>query len=193
MNNSKIELINNYIKRCDDIISSQDFDAAKFLFLEMYSIFSKELPNWWDGLQSNYGRAITEWEYRNPFWLQDMPIIKAKLLNYIATLESQVTYGKPLINIVNNNTANAATQNTINFETEIKIAQNKISEMDSLSEQDTQEALKKLDELFKIVKSVEPRKSKWNKIGSVLKWLADKSVELAVAFSPALMQVISRL
>ena len=68
--NSKIELINNYIKRCDDIIKRKDVNTAHLLFMEIYGVFGKELSNWWDGLQSYYGRAIPGWEQRNPFWLR---------------------------------------------------------------------------------------------------------------------------
>ena len=191
--NSKIELINSYIKRCDDVINRQAFNAARPLFREIHSVFGKELPNWWDDLQSNYGRAIPGWENRNPFWFDDLPLIKAKLINYAATLETKIAPTRPAINIVNNNTANATAQNTIDFETSIKVAQYKISEMESLSEHDTQEALQKLNELLEIAKSKDSKKSKWSKIGVFFKWIADKSVDLAVAFIPALVQVVSGL
>jgi len=191
--NSKIELINSYIKRCDEVIDLQDFDKAHSLFMEIYSVFGNELPSWWSCLQSNYGRAIPGWENRNPFWLEDMPVIKAKLLNYAATLEVKTTPTNPFINIVNNNTANATAQNTMDFEATIKFAQHKISEMESLSQNDTREAIQKLNELLEIAKSKENKKSKWNKIGAFFKWIADKSVDLAIAFAPALMQVIGCL
>lgn len=191
--NSKIELINRYIKRCDEIIHNSDFNSARILFLEILSVYEAEIPNLISGLQSEIGYCRIGWENTNQYWLEDLPALKAKLLNYVSTLKTDILPTRPTINIVNNNTANATAQNTIDFETSIKIAQYKISEMESLSSQDTQEALKKLDELVKIAKSNEPRKSKWSKIGAALKWLADKSVELAVTFAPALMQIISSL
>lgn len=190
---SKLNLINSYIQKCDEIIQSQNFHDAKMLFLEILSVFENEIPQFINGMESEIGRNRYGWKETNQYWLSDLPIVKAKLLNYAATLETKVSPSRPAINIVNNNTANAIAQNTIDFEVTIKNAQKTISEMESLSVQDTQEALKKLDELVKIAKSSEPRKSKWSKIGSALKWLADKSVELAVAFAPALMQVIRGL
>lgn len=192
---NQIELINSYIERCDEVIERNDFYGARTLFLEILSVYETEIPNLLSGLYSEMGRARIEWEDSNRYWLQDMPALKAKLLNYalkLNTVNSSFST-QPRINIINNNTANATAQNTIDFETSIKVAQYNISQMESLSEHDTHEAIQKLNELLEIAKSKDSKKSKWSKIGAFFKWIAEKSVDLAVAFAPALMQVICSL
>lgn len=154
----KIEMLNNYAEKCDAIISRTDTNAAKQLFLEIVSVYESEIPDFWNGLQSSMGRCCQGWEFINQYWLVDLPIIKSKLLNYAGTLTIKHNTSRPFINIVNNNNAYATAQNTIDFETSIKTAQKKIAEMESLSAIDTQEALKKLNELLEIAKSKESKK-----------------------------------
>lgn len=190
---NKINLMNEYIHRCDDALQSQDIQQAKTLFLEIVSVYETEIPNFWNGLKSDNGRAIPNWEYINPYWLADLPIVKAKLINYTSTFTSKQNPSSHIF--INNSyaTSNANASAHIDFETDIKIVQYKISEMDSLSAEETKIALQKLEELLKIAQSTDNRKTKWQKLGSIFKWIADKSVELAVAFAPALMNVIRSL
>lgn len=190
--NEKITLIESYIARCDKVIASNDINQAKNLFLEIQSLFETDIPHFFNGLDSEAGRAYPTWVSFNQYWLTDMPRIKAKLEKYKATLQSQ-NVSVPTYSITNNNYAFAQNQTSISIKATIKTAQYTVSEMSSLSDTDTKEALAKLDELLAIAKSKESRKSKWAKLGAFFKWIAEKSVDLAVAFAPALLQIIQSL
>lgn len=102
---------------------------------------------------------------------------------------------QPLINnIVNiNNTNTVEIENNIDATAIVQVVQNEINNMTALSDEETKFALEKVNELAEIIKSKENRKSKWSKVASVFKWLADKSIDLACAFSPLIMQALQCL
>lgn len=68
-------------------------------------------------------------------------------------------------------------------------ARDKIKAMDSLTEQQTFEALQKIDEIEKAFASSNSKKSKWEKVKPILAWLADKSFELAKVVLPLILKI----
>lgn len=86
----------------------------------------------------------------------------------------------PAIKFINNNTNN----NEIKVEIDFMNLINKINDMESLTETETNEAIEKVKEIEKIYKSKDSKKKKWEKIKNILIWLADKSVDLAIAYLP---------
>lgn len=99
---------------------------------------------------------------------------------------------QPLINnVVNiNNTNTVEIENNIDVTAIVQVVQNEINNMTALSDEETKLALEKVNELAEIIKSKENRKSKWSKVASVFKWIAEKSVDLAIALSPLIMQAL---
>ena len=56
--------------------------------------------------------------------------------------------------------------------------------MESLTEDETKEAIYKIKEIETIYKSKDNKKKKWEKLRKIIIWLADKSVDLAIAYLP---------
>ena len=46
-----------------------------------------------------------------------------------------------------------------------------------------------MDELEKIVKSPESRSKKWENAKGIVKWIADKGVDVGIALLPLLLQI----
>lgn len=86
----------------------------------------------------------------------------------------------PAIKFINNNTNN----NEIKVEIDFTNLINKINDMESLTETETKEAIEKVKEIEEIYNSKDSKKKKWEKIKNILIWLADKSVDLAIAYLP---------
>lgn len=80
----------------------------------------------------------------------------------------------------NSNTNTNTITNTVNFNA---VLQN-IKDNESLTEEQTKEALQKLEELKTIYKSKDSKKTKWAKVKPIMIWLADKSVDVCIAFLP---------
>ena len=120
--------------------------------------------------------------------LQNM---KSKLEGYIQDIDLKpLTINKPTksINVYNKNENNISNiVSNVNFNT----VEEKINECESLTEEETKEALKYLKELKEIYESKGNRKSKWEKAKKILIWLADKSVDIAIAFFPIITSILS--
>lgn len=80
----------------------------------------------------------------------------------------------------NKNTNTNTITNTVNFNA---VVQN-IKDNESLTEEQTEEALQKIEELKMIYESKDSKKTKWAKVKPIMVWLADKSVDVGIAFLP---------
>lgn len=80
----------------------------------------------------------------------------------------------------NKNTNTNTITNTVNFNA---VVQN-IKDNESLTEEQTKEALQKIEELKTIYESKDSKKTKWAKVKPIMVWLADKSVDVGIAFLP---------
>lgn len=81
-------------------------------------------------------------------------------------------------NNINTNT-NFVTNN-VNFNNAVQDIKNNTS----LTEEQTKETLQKLEELKTIYESKDNKKIKWTKAKPIMLWLADKSVDVGIAFLP---------
>ncbi len=83
--------------------------------------------------------------------------------------------------------------NTNKMEANINItfpeARAQVENMTSLQEDDIQEILNKLDELEKIVNSSERKSKKWDDAKGIIKWIADKGVDVAMTFLPLVLKI----
>ena len=61
--------------------------------------------------------------------------------------------------------------------------------MSSLTDEETEEILAKIDELEEIINSNDKKKNKREKTKSVLFWLADKSFDVGIALLPLLLKI----
>lgn len=86
-------------------------------------------------------------------------------------------------NSINTNT-NFVTNN-VNFNNAVQDIKNNTS----LTEEQTKEALQKLEELKTIYETKDNKKTKWTKVKPIMLWLADKSVDVGIAFLPLITSI----
>lgn len=85
--------------------------------------------------------------------------------------------------------SSATNQVELNLNISFSEVKEKVENMTSLPKSDIQEALKKIDELESIVKSTERKTAKWEKAKSIIKWIADKGVDVGIAMLPLLLKI----
>ncbi len=177
--NSKIELINEYIERCEKC--SQE--NARQLVHEIIAVYENEIKGITTNLDSySWGhKNLTEIDY-----LSDTKFLKAHLINHKANLENNLrfTEGTPsqIFNI--NQSQNAEISISITFEQTISAIE---AIPDETLSQDEKELLE--GKLTKI--STEKDKSKlWEKAQSALKWIADKGIEVGIAALPYIAEAL---
>lgn len=88
------------------------------------------------------------------------------------------------VKIYNNNINSNSNTNTITNTVNFNVVLQNIKDNEALTEEQTKEALQKLEELKTIYKSKDSKKTKWAKVKPIMIWLADKSVDVGIAFLP---------
>ena len=68
-------------------------------------------------------------------------------------------------------------------------ARSEVKEMSSLTDEQTQEVLERIDDIEQIINTDSSKKSKWERIKPVLVWLADKSYDLGKTILPLLLKI----
>lgn len=84
---------------------------------------------------------------------------------------------------------NVTVNNNVTVNITFEQVREKIEEMTSLTEEQTKEAMEKIDEIEKVVKGNGSKKSKWEKLKPLLVWLADKSFDVGMTMLPLLLQL----
>lgn len=156
-------------------------------------------------IDSKYQSKINTWGLSQYGWSDDLGFayeligesgISENLENMIGKLEGykqdldlrvyEIFNGKnsdgvKIYNSNKNSNTNANTiTNTVNFNA---VVQN-IKDNESLTEGQTKDALQKIEELKTIYDSKDSKKTKWSKVKPIMIWLADKSVDVGIAFLP---------
>lgn len=181
------------IKKIDDAIKDKKEKNLRDVHMNIDGKYQNKISEWgmsqfgWSQ-KNGYIYNILEYEqlYHN---LKNM---RNKLEGYLQDLDLKTTITNNKtndINIYNKNENNINNYiNNVNF----NIIEEKIKDCESLTIEETGEALEKLKELQKIYESKEKRKCKWEKLKNILKWLADKSVDVAIEYFPIIMSTLNK-
>lgn len=90
-----------------------------------------------------------------------------------------------VINNHNHNEATSSANVSISFE---EVRKN-IDSMTSLPEEEIDEIKNKIGEIEKIVNSKESKAKKWSKVKDIIKWVADKGVDVGIALLPLILKI----
>ena len=71
----------------------------------------------------------------------------------------------------------------------VESVKDQIEKMTSLRDEEIVEIHEKIDELEKILASNDRKTKKWEKAKGIIKWIADKGVDVGIAMLPLLMQI----
>lgn len=115
--------------------------------------------------------------------IQNMQLMKGKLETFKHGLNAVAIPEKSSTNITFNN------NNNINFEVSFSHAVSNIQDNGSLTNEETKEILDKISFLEDVYKSKESNKSKWEKVKPVIKWVADKSFDVAMQILPLFLKL----
>ena len=185
--NSKIELIDEYIAKCD---SCSKKDSEKFV-QECISLFKNEISNITDGLDiynHEHMFDVLSSQTRNVDCLDDVRLLKKKFLNYKASLEYDLEKSKNInsqtVNV--NQSQNQSNQTSISISFEQTISAIEAIPNDKLPQDEKELLVGKLTKL-----NTEKDKSKlWEKTQSVLKWIAEKGFEVGIAALPYIAEAL---
>ena len=171
--NSKIELIDEYISKAKECINNGNFLYAEQLNGEIINTFRNDIKYIWVG---------TEDEKSHP--LQMLSLLISKLRNLKGDLEIEENKQNSEKALVLEQTLNTNISIQISFEQTISAIEAIPNE--TLSQDEKEQLEGKLSKI-----NTEKDKSKlWEKAQSVLKWIAEKGIEVGIAALPYIAEAL---
>ena len=175
----------NDIKRIELQLNSGTSDSQWALFLDLNGTYQSCISGFYMGLLgvSSDGTKISLIHIKErPDWLKDnLSILKAKL--------SALLYG---VNILHRDSVSQTQVNVSNYvsvNVSFDQVRKDISNMSFLSEDETNDILKRILVIENIINSNETKKKKWEKVGPILKWIADKGFDVGIALLPLILKI----
>lgn len=181
-----LQIVENDIRNIEKILShaTHDEDALKTLHMELDGKYQACVKDWGKSMYGFADKFGFNYEFLgDTSLLHNLSLMKAKLNTYRFQVNAISGVMPPSTNV------------TVNVDNNIKIsitfdqARRQIEDMTSLTADQTQEALDRVNEIEKVMSSSDSKKTKWEKIKPVLKWLADKSVDVGKVLLPLLLKV----
>ena len=105
------------------------------------------------------------------------------------SLTKKINVGGPVINLTTRTENHNINENQNMLSVSFDDVRKKIEAMSALPEGDLEEIQSKIDELESIVKSKDTRNKKWSAAKEIIKWVADKGVDVGIAILPLLLNI----
>lgn len=182
LSNNFLDMLREDIKKAETLLSEKnDDDDFISLHKELDSKYQSCFDNWGDGM---YGyNPDFGFHYEMISAKHNIEIMAGKMK---ALLAQGASFNKKSDININSHLSNSVDVNiSITFDS----AREKIENMTALSEMQIKEIIDKINDIQKIVESTESKHKKWNKLRDIMKWIADKGVDVGIALLPLLLKI----
>lgn len=183
----KLKMLDKYINELNTSVEEKNTANAKRLQTEVIAVYDSEIESLKNGLDSyniakSWGRNMTV------DYIGDARLLSAKLANYKLNLASGLyryfrdTDGT--VNVTQQVSQDVTNTVTVSLKQTIK----NINELPSyeLSDQDKEILNGKLAS----ISSENDKQKRWDKVGSVLKWIAEKGIEVGTVALPYIVKAL---
>lgn len=188
--------IKNDIVEIENAIKEEkiNFEELKKIHIKIDGKYQSKIENWGKSMYNWNDNFGFDYNYADIDSLKEnLYTMKSKLEGYLQDYDLKLTESlktnKPLIYNYNNNENANVNSNKIEMKLDFNIIKENIKNMESLTNEETEETLKRIKELEDIYKSNDKRKNKWEKAKKVAIWLLNKSVDVAIQVLPILLEI----
>lgn len=162
-------------------------DELRELWLDYYNSYNDSYD-----LMSDVRKLKTKLEYNKAVLIDENEKVKQRAKSEqeqrdLEKLRLQVELKKTDITITNTNTNTNENNNSVSVTFES--VRDKVNNMTSLPDEDIEEIQNRIDEIEEIVNSKETKSKKWSKAKEIIKWIADKGVDVGIALLPLLLKI----
>ena len=182
----KIKVLEGYICALDDSITKRNAEKAKKLQTEIIAVYEPEIESLKSELD-NY--SITQFDTSTPVdYIGDAILLKAKLQNYKLNLASGLY--KPFqgvdgaVTVTQHVNQDVSTSVVINLEQTIHSI---LQLPESVLSDDEKEIL---SGKIASISAEKDREKRWEKVSGVLKWIADKGIQVGIAALPYISKML---
>jgi len=177
MNGSLLEVCDQYISRCTQVLSAKDSAAAKALRADATRQFHKLIPRWRVGLMA----SITH------FYLDDIENILGKLLAFRQQIEIE---GDREIGALPELENHSKIYHYHHIETSFEQTYAWIRDNYAASATEKADLLDRVAQLQQIARSQDTLGEKWDQMRCFIEWLRGKNAELAAHVLPLMAEVL---
>ncbi|WP_404989336.1 hypothetical protein [Clostridium culturomicium] len=189
-------IIDEYLEKCNTIISSQNSFEANNLVGEMLAVFTPIIPRFDQGVDVYYG-------YGSGNIFDDIKNIIGKLklcksingnysrfspasCNSIVNTNSVSDSG----NSTNTNTNNNTNTNTVGIKAELSRVREEIESDEVLDDDSKAEIQEKINEIEAVIDENPSNNEKWKKLKGVITWVLTKGYKIGEKILPIVVQVL---
>ena len=181
-NDEFIKMVNDDIERCNEVLKTKQGVGPLF----------NELMGKYSNVSNNFPTIETYPLFLNrhtEVLIDNIQIIQGFLKSYSINncedyrFDDTKTSGINVITNISNSNENYVIIDTF---ADVK---NKIENMTSLQDSEIEEILTKIDELEEIVNSSERKSKKWEKAKNIIKWVADKGMDVGLTVLPIILNL----
>lgn len=197
-----VKLLDDYIEKLDNAQNLFEFDLEKLiekitrvvldkdevvsLCLNYYNPYEDEEELW-----SDAEKLKAKLKYKRATIIDENKAMEEHEQREIEKLRLQVELAKESSQIHNHNINNVENKNIINNTMNISFedARKTINDMSSLPENEIEEIQNKINAIEEIVNSKDSKSKKWSKAKEIVKWIADKGVDVGITLLPLLLKM----
>ncbi len=179
-------IVGEDICKIDEALQSNDYNQMKKTHREMDGKYQACVRDWGKSMKyfdPKYGFAYGKLEMQN---LSDnLELMKSKVFAFGErwnNVQEDCAAMQDVSVVVNNS-------NKVDVSISFEDARKVIEDMPGLTDQETTEVQKKIDELEEISREDISRKSKWEKIKPIIAFAMDKGVDVAITIMGLVMQM----
>lgn len=188
--------IKNDIAEIEKLVKEEkiELEELKKIHIKIDGKYQSKIENWGKSMYNWNNNFGFDYNYVDVDTLKEnLYTMKSKLEGYLQDYDLKITesfkVNNPLVYNYNNNENANINNNKTEIKLDFNIIEENIKNMESLTNEETDEVLKRIKELEDIYKSNDKRKNKWERAKKVAKWLLDKSVDVAIQVLPILLEI----
>lgn len=171
-----------------DSSNRETFEIAKQqLYKDVTAKYDAYVPQFSDGLYGYEENYKFYDELSGTELFHDLNQIYNKMLSFktlgYPSLKETIPQSIPMVQITNKN------ENKVDINISFSDVRKEIENMSALPDAEIEEILNKISELETIIKSSERKSKKWENAKGIVKWIADKGVDVGIALLPLLLQI----
>ena len=172
-------IIDEDIARCEEEIKTGNKDSNGKLHGILLSKYNPIINGFEDGLLSLF------YDSNGAYRRENLEYMKEKLILFKAMDYKNFNEKDDEAKITINNSNEVTTNINVTFE-DVK---RQVENMTSLRDEDIEEIHSKIDEIERIINSSERKTKKWEMAKEIVKWVADKGVDVAIALLPLILKI----
>lgn len=180
-----IEMIENDIYRINSAVETGSDESRWDLFRELDGRYQTCIADFYKGmwLSSHNGNVLhfNKLKAYPDQVIDNLKLVKAKLETF--------RYQANASNLPQLPTTQVNVNTNVNVNVTFEQVRSQIEDMTSLTDDETNEILSKISELEEIINGKDKKKTKWEKVKPVLKWIADKSFDVGMALLPLMLKI----